>query len=221
MTRRRTAGMTGGRELASTGGRELTSAVLAGAVATGLVLLALGRPWAESSVSTQGMPRQDVVATGTDAVAWLRALTLVGLAAVGAVLVTSGRWRRMLGALTAGVGAAVAAGSALSGAAVREALAAEARRTAAGADGGAVAAALSGAGPSAWPWLAVVAGLLLAAVGLAVAVRGGRWPGMSRRYDAPRDPVPAAPAPTEDDRARPLDEQDAWRALDQGRDPSR
>ena len=223
-----------------TGGRELGAAAGLAAAAAGLLLLALGQPWAEASVTTEGMPRAPVVVTGTEALAWLRALGFVALAAIGAVLVTSGRWRRAVGALLSGVGAAVAAGSALAGDAVDAALLSAARATAAGADNAAVDAATTGAGESAWRWLAATAGLLIAVAGAFVVIRGAGWPGMSRRYDrapgatphtphGPADPpAPVAARRPKDPSApagggvRPatLDEQDAWRALDQGRDPT-
>ena len=81
--------------------------------------------------------------------------------------------------------------------------------------------------------LAAVAGVLGAATGLLVVLRGRSWPGMGRRYERGTGaPAPGAPAPdtlapdtpaaatpvrteTDEDRA-----QSAWKALDRGEDPT-
>lgn len=64
---------------------------------------------------------------------------------------------------------------------------------------------------TAWFWVLVVASLL-GAFALAVALRHAHlWPGMSRRYEAPG----ARPAPE-----TPSSNQDLWKALDEGRDPT-
>jgi hypothetical protein len=57
-----------------------------------------------------------------------------------------------------------------------------------------------------WPVLTLLAAVLLAACGLLVAVRGGRWQlGMSSRYAAP---------------AASAESGDPWRRLDRGEDPT-
>jgi uncharacterized membrane protein (TIGR02234 family) len=79
-----------------------------------------------------------------------------------------------------------------------------------------------------WPVLAAVAGVLGAAIGLLVVLRGRTWPGMGRRYergtgaaaiDTTATDTTAADTParteTDEDRA-----QSAWKALDRGEDPT-
>ena len=61
----------------------------------------------------------------------------------------------------------------------------------------------------------VVVGLLMAAAGLLVVLRGRSWPGMGRRYERPGSPAAPARPQTDEDRA-----QAAWRALDRGEDPT-
>lgn len=61
--------------------------------------------------------------------------------------------------------------------------------------------------------MAIIGGLVLAAVGVVVVSAGPSWPGMSARYDA-ADPHPAAAGPGTE---RP---QDLWDALDRGEDPT-
>jgi protein-S-isoprenylcysteine O-methyltransferase Ste14 len=65
----------------------------------------------------------------------------------------------------------------------------------------AVAGALSW-DSSPWRWLAAAAGVLLAATGAFVAVRGPSWTSMAARYDAPQR------------------RDDPWAALDRGEDPT-
>jgi uncharacterized membrane protein (TIGR02234 family) len=71
---------------------------------------------------------------------------------------------------------------------------------------------------SAWPVVAIVAGVLGVAAGVLAVLRGRGWPAMGRRYEragAP-EPVTAARRPeTDEDRA-----QAAWKALDRGEDPT-
>jgi uncharacterized membrane protein (TIGR02234 family) len=64
-------------------------------------------------------------------------------------------------------------------------------------------------------YVAAVVGAALAAAAFVVAVRSAPgWPEMGRRYDAPG--ARAEPAPTD----APATEQDMWRTLDDGRDPT-
>ena len=65
---------------------------------------------------------------------------------------------------------------------------------------------------SAWVWVCVVAGVLAAALGIVVAVFGGRWASGGRKYDAaPRSGGADSGAP---------DRISDWDALSQGDDPS-
>jgi len=72
------------------------------------------------------------------------------------------------------------------------------------------------------PVLAVVAGLLGAAAGLFMVLRGRGWPAMGRRYErASATPSAASGTPA---RTRPETDEDraqaAWKALDRGEDPT-
>lgn len=70
-----------------------------------------------------------------------------------------------------------------------------------------------------WPYVAVVGGVLLFAVGVVLVVRGRSWASLSARYDAPgaakdrseRPGGAAAPTPTD---------AVTWDALDRGEDPT-
>ncbi|MBA3744395.1 Trp biosynthesis-associated membrane protein, partial [Sporichthya sp.] len=69
----------------------------------------------------------------------------------------------------------------------------------------------------AWPWLAVLGGLMVTGAGAAAAWHGSLWPAMSARYDKPvaADPPQQRERTTEGDGAL-----EQWRAMDRGEDPT-
>ncbi len=130
------------------------------------------------------------------------ALALVALASWGVVLVLRGRARR----LAAVVGALAAAGVLVSVLPARSAAldAAVSAVMAAGATSDEFVASLT-----AWYWVtAVAAALTLTSLVVAVRKAPG-WPAMGSRYDAPASRA-----------AAPATDQDLWRALDEGHDPT-
>jgi uncharacterized membrane protein (TIGR02234 family) len=141
--------------------------------------------------------------TGADAQPLVGALALVALAAWGVVLVLRGRARRVVAivGLLASLGAlaAVVAGFGSAEDAAIEAAVAQ------GATGDAFGTSLS-----AWYYLSGVGAVLTAAAFTVAVARAPRWPAMGSRYDAPSAPATAAPT----------SEEDMWRALDEGRDPT-
>ena len=172
--------------------RELWLAVLLCLAGSALALFAVSRTWV-----TYSDPRQltihDVVRpeSGAHVAPEVRALAFVGLAAVAAVAATRSWGRILVGALLAVTGAVVVlrvgdllAGGLATGAEAHEHLA--------------------------WPWLALLGGLLMAAGGGLVAVRGRRWAALSSSYQ-----VPAA----REAAAEPTDKS-TWDALDRGDDPT-
>jgi uncharacterized membrane protein (TIGR02234 family) len=203
-----TAGGTAGGAAGGTARREVGAVVLACSAGGGLALLGAGRPWLRVSAPRRA-PFPDVALdlTGRDLAPLVAGLGLVGLAGVVGLLATR-RWGRLaVGAVLAAAGVAIVAGAlprvaAPDGAEVRDLL------TDSGRGGGVPAdAVLTAATVPAWPLVAALGGLLLAAGGTAAVLRCRRWPTMSARYDKP------APA------ARPADST-LWDALDGGHDPT-
>jgi uncharacterized membrane protein (TIGR02234 family) len=195
-------------------GRRELGAVLGLAVLGSALALWAGAPtWVRLSAARRPpLPDVAVALSGRSVEPLVPALGIVGLAAVVALLATRGRARVVVGALLAAAGLVLVlrgAGrfAAPDPAAARDLLT-DAGRAAALAAGTPVSAAASGAGPL----LAVLAGLALLAAGLAAAVRAGRWPGMSARYERPA--AARTPART------PNAEQAAWDLLDRGGDPT-
>jgi uncharacterized membrane protein (TIGR02234 family) len=181
--------------------RSFGRAVLAGLGGAALASVAAGRDWASAAGESAGVKVHASVA-GSDAAPLVLALALVTLAAWGVVLVLRGRARQVVAAvgLVAAVGALVALVDAFDAAQDAAVAAVMAR----GGSGDTFAASLTG-----WYWATGV-GALLTALALLVAVRRARtWPALGSRYDAP-----GARA------AAPATDQDLWRALDEGHDPT-
>lgn len=183
--------------------------------ATG-ALVAGAQPWLQAQVRVApGTPPLVVAAIGRDLAPALAVLGLVGLAGAGALLLVTGWGRRVVGGLVslAGAGMVVAVVSGLNG------LVAQGGQIAARGNPGALVA--GSATPTAWPWVGLGAGLVLAAAG-ALAVWGARrWPGLSARYERPA-PRRAGPA-LATDHAAPShggDNVAVWDALDAGHDPT-
>lgn len=185
--------------------RAIVLLVLLGAV---LLLVSTAGDWVTGvERQPEPLPDQDVSAGASDVASPVRALGLVVLAGVPALLATRGRGRTVLGALL--VLAGVAAGAAAVGVLSDPAAALPA---------GARDAALT-----ARPLLAVGGGLVTALAGAVVTARGRRWATLSQRYDAPSsdrsvddEPAPDAGAPPS-----PVEGPALWEALDRGEDPTR
>jgi uncharacterized membrane protein (TIGR02234 family) len=180
--------------------RSFGPAVAAGLAGAALAAVAGSRDWATTRADAAGI-KVEVSVTGAESQPLVAALALVALAAWGVVLVTRGRVRRVVSA----VGLLASTGSLVGvvlgfGAAQEDAQEAAVAR---GATGDVFATALS-----AWYYLAAV-GALLAAVAFVVAVvRSPGWPAMGTKYDAPSS------------RSTSRTDEDMWRALDEGRDPT-
>jgi uncharacterized membrane protein (TIGR02234 family) len=170
-----------------------------------LVLVGLGNPWTVVEVvGSPLLPERQVDVAGSELAPGLRALGLVGLAGVPALAASRGRGRTVVGLLLLLAGAAVVTG--VLGLRVGDGfdervLSTDSVREAGGAEGEAF-------DRTSWPYVTAFGGLLLALAGLQAAVKGRRWSGLGRRYDAPT----AAPPPA--------GERDLWEALDRGEDPT-
>jgi uncharacterized membrane protein (TIGR02234 family) len=181
--------------------RSFAPTVLLGLAAATMTAVAAGRDWATASGRAAGVAVAAAV-KGSSSAPLAVALGLVALAAWGVVLVVRGRPRRaaaLLGALAAA--GVLATTVATFGRAKDDAVRAVVAK---GGTGHSFASSLTG-----WYYLCgVAAALTLASFAVAV-VAAPRWPAMGSRYDAP-----AARA------AEPPTEQDMWRALDDGHDPT-
>ncbi|MGW4422377.1 Trp biosynthesis-associated membrane protein [Streptosporangium sp. NPDC004631] len=191
-----------------TAGRALWIWVAGCAAGAALVLLAAGRDWVTVTYGTRAVP-----VSAAELAPVLAPAAWACLAAVVAVLATGGVWRRVVGAVLAFCGAGVIVGAWTGGrpGAAAAAAAEHAPMTAKATDAVRVATALT------WPMIAGAGGLLLLAGGVVAAVAGGRWPGMSDRYDRPG--AGSAGTDRAGGRAAPTD-RELWDAIDLGADPT-
>jgi uncharacterized membrane protein (TIGR02234 family) len=178
-----------------------------------LVLVAASRTWVDLPVEGGPLlPDSTLEIEGSELVPGVRALALVGLAGVVALLASRRGGRVLVGGLLALCGLGVVAivvrlltrldEAVLSSAPAREA----------------VAVVLADSpSPTAWAALCLVGGVVLLAAGVLAAVRGRRWAVLSRRYEPPTDHQPAAEPATSTESS----ERAAWEALDRGEDPTR
>jgi uncharacterized membrane protein (TIGR02234 family) len=198
--------------------RPLSVTLLLSVAGATLLLVAAGQTWVFGKVQAQGAVRT-VTAHGSELSGVPGAMALVALASVVAVFAVRGMARRTLGGLVVLAGAA-AAGAAGTGALGSDngALDEKAARSVGLTD--VTATSLT---HTAWPWLALIGGVLVLAAGVLTMQRSADWPGMSARYEAPAGKgsaagprrKAAAPAP-----AAHQTPADLWKALDRGEDPT-
>lgn len=178
--------------------RELAAAAGGSVLAGALALVAGGQAWAETTVERRPpLPPVVEVLSGADVAPLVPATGLVLLAAAVALLAVRSGGRVVVGLLMA------VAGGVLGWSGVRTLT------------GGVPADGATAEVAVAWPVLAVVAGILGAAAGSVVVLRGRSWPEMGRRYERTPEEPGRAREETDEDRA-----QAAWKALDRGEDPT-
>ncbi|WP_460521105.1 Trp biosynthesis-associated membrane protein [Flindersiella endophytica] len=174
-----------------TGRRELIVGLAVVLAGSALVLLAGTQPWASVPGANATVPSSVEAALKGSAISpGARALGLVGLAGIVALLATRRAGRRVVGVLLALAGLAVCGLSVFWSAEPPALL-------------GATNAAMD---RTFWSWISVAGGVLLLAGGLLAAIRSPHWPAMGSRYDAPA--------------RKQAKEDDPWAALDRGEDPT-
>jgi uncharacterized membrane protein (TIGR02234 family) len=189
--------------------RELGTAVGLCLLGSALVLVGVTRAWATAPESSLTIKRVSSPLPGTLVASDIRALGLVGLAAVVAIAATRSWGRLVVGVLAAlaGIVTVVLVARLLhDDLALRLASAhAQCRNL----------CILSGeqAHPPlhlAWPWLTLLGGLVMATGGLLVTARGRRWAALSSSYQVPSARETELPAT----------DKGTWDALDRGHDPT-
>ncbi len=195
---------------ATTGTREKITAALLAAAGAGLILASVGRGWADATVTAP--VRLAVQTTGSGLTPLPYALGLAGLAGAVALFAVRRVGRYLVGAVLLGAGlGTVAAVAANLGRLDSAQLARAAEQSL-----GATAESLGPVSNTAWPYVTIAGGVLLALAGTLTVTRGRAWTGLSNRYErqaAAGSPGPVAPA------AEPT-ARDLWDALNRGTDPT-
>ncbi|HEU5426752.1 MAG TPA: TIGR02234 family membrane protein [Actinocrinis sp.] len=197
---------------------KVTAALLAAAGA-GLILASDGRGWANATITSP--VRLSVHATGSNITSLPYALGLAGLAGAVALFAVRRIGRYLVGIVLLGAGLGTVAAVATNLGHLDNTQLARAAEQTLGASG----AQLSGVTNTAWPYLTIAGGVLVAAAGALTLVRGRTWTGLSNRYEvAPKATDPAAqPAETSAQRPDPEAEptsRDLWDSINRGDDPT-
>ncbi|MFF5312410.1 TIGR02234 family membrane protein [Streptomyces massasporeus] len=194
---------------ARAGRLSLAVALLSGALGAAVALLATRQQWSQGTATVAG-GAFPLTAKGSDVTGVPAALAIVGLAALVAVFAVRRAGRFVVAGLLALSGVGIVA-AALLGASDSSALDEQAAQAS-----GDASASVDALSHTAWPYVAVVGGVLILVAGL-LALRYGRmWPAMSGRYERGATPQPRRKAPAVD----PDRPEDLWKALDRGEDPT-
>lgn len=191
--------------------------ILAAALAAaggGLILLSDSRPWAEGMVTS---PIQiSVSAPGSSLTSLPYALGLTGLAGAVALFAVRRLGRYVIGAvlLAAGAGAVAAVVQKISS--IDTATLARSANQAMGVDG----YQITGASATAWPFITIAGGVLIAAAGALILARGRTWTGLSNRYERDPEAQQAAAGDAGAAPGREATNRELWDALNRGADPT-
>lgn len=189
--------------------RAKVAAALLAAAGAGLILASVGRGWADATVTSP--VRLSVHATGSSITSLPYALGLAALAGAVALFAVRriGRYLVGLVLLCAGLGTVAAVATNL-GHLDGTHLARAAEQTL-----GASGAQLSGVSNTAWPYITILGGVLVAVAGGYTLARGGSWSGLSNRYEVAPAAASADPAPPAEQSTREL-----WDSINRGADPT-
>ncbi|MHA7986524.1 Trp biosynthesis-associated membrane protein [Rathayibacter sp. CAU 1779] len=217
-----------------TGPRLKYSIILVAVLASGLVLTASTQTWYTLHLSATSGHSGALTVSGADAAPAIAALSLAGVA-FGGALALAGRVLRYVLAVLGIVLAASIIGSTASAMADPAATGITVVTKATGIAGDAsVRAVIARTDATAWPAVALVAGIVLALAAVAAGVTAHLWPTASRRYGATQDasaPIQqdgAAPKTDGDDHLSAADQRarardaaiDDWDELSRGDDPT-
>ena len=195
--------------------------------ASGLALLAWTQVWVNVIVGQSGSAVHSLEVSGSTAAPGVTALALAGLALAGALSIAGPVIRVVLGLLQVLLGFSVCLSAIL---AVTDPAAASAGAVTdatgiSGADS--VVDAVASAAVTPWPFIALLAGVVMGGAGVGVLVTSRRWPGPTSRYQAVRFEAAESAESTDADGPDAADvsapERDAiddWDGLSRGEDPT-
>jgi uncharacterized membrane protein (TIGR02234 family) len=193
-------------------GRQLGLVAVLAVAGAAIAAIAAALTWWSADYQDPLTGPLTITVTGGGAVPELVPLALVALAGFGAALSTHGTVRRLVGVVLVLCGGAMVIRSALYFGDQPNALSSSLSRPAAAVGD----PQLHALGPA----LGVLGGLLLAAAGVLIAAGRGARQRLGTRYDAPTGKSTAGPTSAGAVVGAPPDQQDWWKALDAGADPT-
>ena len=179
--------------------------VLLALVGAGVLLASGGRVWANGTVNDAVLGASRVSGTGSEVASGVVALALVGAAAALASATSGAVVRRVTLVVLALAGIAEALVAARVGLAPEDSLGSIAAKAA-----GRTGSIETHATATAWPWVCVVASLLLVLAAVLGWLGASRWRGLGARYEAPSTSAGARGQRVATD----------WDRLDAGDDPT-
>ena len=206
---------------APTGRRLRLVLILTVLVASTLALLSWTRIWGTVDVTVSGGVTEQIEVSGAIAAPAITALALAGFALAGALTIAGPVIRLVLGVLEMLIGASVflSAVLAVSDPAHAGAAAVTAATGIAGRDG--VAQAVEASATTGWPYLALVAAVIMAVTGFLIVFTTKRWPGSTKKYQTMRfEPVTTDAAASAREPGRAPDPVVDWDELSRGEDPT-
>ena len=190
-----------------TGARLKLISLVGIALLAALIFAAWSQNWFTLTVQSKPFP-----VSGQVAGAALSALALASLALIAALAIAGRFFRVVLGVLQALLGVCVIAVSAFAIANPVVAAASAITKSTGVAGTRSVATLVTATSMTIWPVVAIVLGVLLVLLGLAIAPTARSWPDSGRKYTRSRLVAPDA------DAQDPVQE---WDALSEGDDPTR
>ena len=188
-----------------TGRRLKFRAIIGIAVAALLTVLATTQLW-----WTIDIPGKSIDVLGTDASPSLSALALAGLALAAALGIAGPVFRVILGVLQTLIGLTVVLAAFSSISRPKESSSTLITSATGVAGEKSLNAIVEAIQFTAWPWVAILGGLLALLTGVFILATFRRWPAASRKYSAVRVEDPSAPRDSVGD----------WDALSDGGDPT-
>lgn len=182
--------------------------ILCGLAFSAAVLIAWTQEWFRVTLTESA--EHTIAVGGDNAAPAVLALSLSGVALVAALSLAGPFFRRVLGVLETliGISVVLAAARALTDPIAASAELITASTGVSGAES--IRHLVTDAAQTPWPWVALVFGVLLACLGVALLALGRRWPVSSTRFQStPDEPDGAAPTAASD-----------WDSLTGGADPT-
>lgn len=151
-----------------------------------LALMSWTQSWFTVVLSDPGSAHPSLSVAGDVTAPALSALALASLAATGALAIAGAVFRMILSALQLLLGASITLSAVLAISAPVTAVAPAVTTTTGVTGDGPVAAMIGSITASAWPFVAVACGVLIAGSALVVLVTGRWWPNSGRKYQPVR-----------------------------------